>query len=167
MDAASATLLAAALSAVVAAGTFVAAEVLKLRAAREDRVARALSEVLAAIADASRRPWIPDIFQEGRIIRFQASIMRLGSALPARDLLLHKWLTIQMLKAHDLNPAERYLLFGKMYGTTAAWPSRRKELSPELHRDVHESGLWDAYKAGTWPPKLREAEAKVRARGRV
>lgn len=144
MDAAGATLLAAAISALVAAGTFATAEIIKLRAAARDRRFAAFDDLFEALERVPatemksrwyRRASVPDLDIASRT-------MRLISVLPHRDRFLVYWLAERAIDLSTASGDDRVRISADMYSTILVWGSKPKPLMAKLEREVRLMPRW-------------------------
>lgn len=151
MDASTATLLAAALSALVAAGTFAAAEVIKIRTARSDRMASALGAVLDELSRVPQMATRPRIFERRNDLEIGTAVMHLFAAVPFRDRWLVYWLAQRLFESTAAPLMDRVRISAEMTGKILAWKVKPREVRRSLEREVRRSSHWSNMTDGQPP----------------
>lgn len=142
MDASTATFLAAGLSALVAAGTFTTAEVIKIRAARGEREAAALGAVLDELARVPQMARRPRLFERRNDLELGTAVMHLFAALPFRDRWLTYWLAQRVFESSSAPLMDRMRISAEMTGKILAWKVKPRQMRRTLEREVRGSTHW-------------------------
>ncbi|MFJ3393936.1 hypothetical protein [Leifsonia aquatica] len=142
MDSGQATLLAAVLAAIVAAGVYLAGELTRLardsRARRGAAVARVLDAVEAASHQSANGPVPP-----GTSLVYLSAVVRLMTVVRRKDLVLTDWLTWKgNILADAKGPGDVSAFVGSVNGGIIVWVRRPRHARVGFKRELEESGFF-------------------------